>query len=86
MVDVVDLLIGGGVGAGLGGGLGYFLGNTSVFTNMGVPDTKPNLVVMLVQRGYTTDMLTKLESASIWELQCLVAAHLIAEAYGLSVV
>jgi len=58
----------------------------NVFTKMGLANDIPRLQAELTKRGYTTDMFSKLANASVWELQCLLAAHLVAEKYGLSVV
>lgn len=75
-----------GVGAGLTAG--YFVfGNMAlqnVFTDMGISNNRTTLIAELTAYGYTTAMLTALADASIWDLQCIVGAHLIAEQYGLS--
>ena len=45
---------------------------------------RTELEAQLTGFGYSTMTLTALANASIWDLQCLVAAHLIGSEYGLS--
>jgi len=91
MKDWIGKLLSALVGAGAGGVAGHYIGYSKgkedgalyVFTEMGIPYTSIDLINWLKGRGYTDEMLMKLANASIWELQCLVAAHMIGEKYGL---
>jgi hypothetical protein len=75
--------------AGATGGLAagyFFLGSAkvqSIFTDMGIPNNRTQLEALLTSYGYTTTMLSSLANAPIWDLQCLVAAHLVGQAYNL---
>lgn len=89
--DLIGKILSALVGAGAGGVVGHYVGYATgktdgalyVFTERGIPYTRVDLFNWLKGRGYTDDMLKKLADASVWELQCLVAARMIGEKYGL---
>lgn len=60
----------------------------NVFTKVGLPSDRITLQAELIKRNplYATDWWTLLATASIWELQCLLGAHMVGEKYHLPAV
>ena len=81
------------VGAAAGAAPTYILtdryASLNVFTRVGLPSDVPTLLAELTKRNpdyATPEWTTKLANASVWELQCLLGAHLVGEKYGLPAV
>ena len=55
----------------------------NVFTDAGLPNNRQELEAMLIARGYNELMIQQLQSANVWELQCIVAAQIIKEKHAI---
>jgi hypothetical protein len=81
---IVGMLVGGGAAGVAGYFIGKHEGAEDAFTSMGIPNDTASLLAILTGDGYTATMLAQLATASVRELQCLVAAHLVGSKYGMT--